>query len=67
MVRQAAGSKHPGLVSLANNLDKAVESYRGPHCETATAPGNPCSQALTDISDTLRDIKQIVDTQLATG
>jgi hypothetical protein len=67
MVRQAAGTRHPDLVGLANNLDKAIASYRGPHCETATTPGNPCSQALTDISNTLRDIEQIVNTQLATS
>ncbi|NKQ57860.1 hypothetical protein HFP15_33865 [Amycolatopsis sp. K13G38] len=67
MVRAQAGSKHPNLIPLADALDKHVGEYRDAHCDSVATPGNPCSQTLTEIANTLRDIKQIVDTQLATG
>jgi len=67
MVRDQAGTKHPDLVSLAGTLDKNIADYRAARCDSVDTPGNPCSQALTDIANTLRDIKQVVDTQLATG
>ncbi|GHF77862.1 hypothetical protein GCM10017566_60120 [Amycolatopsis bartoniae] len=67
MVRQLAGPKHPELNTLADSLDKNVAAYRGPHCENVTTPGNPCSQALTNLANTLRDVKQAVDTQVTTG
>ncbi|TVT17733.1 hypothetical protein LWP59_04510 [Amycolatopsis acidiphila] len=67
MVRQLAGAKHPELNTLADGLDKAVGAYRSAHCDTATNPGTPCSTALRDIATSLRDIKQAVDTQVATG
>ncbi|HVV13228.1 hypothetical protein [Amycolatopsis sp.] len=67
MVREQAGTKHPELNTLADSLDKAVAAYRGPHCESVTTPGNPCSQALRDIANAVRDIKEVIDTQVATG
>lgn len=67
MVREQAGTKHPELNNLADTLDKDVAAYRAPHCETVTTPGNPCSTALRNIADALRDIKQDIDTQVATG
>lgn len=67
MVREQAGTKHPELNRLADALDKSVAAYRAPHCETVTQPGNPCSPALREIADNLRDIKQDIDTQVATG
>ena len=67
MVRQQAGTKHPGLVTLADTLDRNIGAYRDARCDSVATPGNPCSQTLTDIAKTLSDIKQIVDTQLATG
>jgi hypothetical protein len=67
MVRELAGTQHPALNSLGDALDKGVAAYRGPHCESVTTPGNPCTPALVDIATALRDIKQIVDTQVATG
>ena len=67
MVRQQAGSKHPGLATLSDTLDHTIGAYRNAHCDSVTTPGNPCSLALTDIATTLKDVKQIVDTQLATG
>lgn len=67
MVREQAGAKHPELNTLANTLDKNVAAYRGQDCETVVTPGNPCSAALRDIANTLRDIKQVIDTQVATS
>jgi hypothetical protein len=67
MVREQSGTKHPELNTLADGLDKAVAAYRGPHCETVVQPGNPCSPALREIANSLRDIKQDIDTQVATG
>jgi hypothetical protein len=67
MVREQAGTKHPALNTLADALDKGVAAYRDPHCETVVAPGNPCSTALRNIANTLRDIKQVIDTQVATS
>lgn len=66
MVREQA-PKHPQLNSLADTLQKAVDEYRGPRCDTVQQPGNPCSQALRNISNAIRDTKQVVDTQLMTG
>ncbi|KAA9158879.1 hypothetical protein FPZ12_021470 [Amycolatopsis acidicola] len=67
MVREQAGTKHPELNTLSDSLDKAVAAYRGPHCESVTTTGTGCSQALTDIANAVRDIKQVIDTQVATG
>jgi hypothetical protein len=51
-VRQA------GLTVSADNLSRAVDAYRGASCESVSAPGNPCSQTLSDIAATLTTIKQ---------
>ena len=67
MVREQAGTKHPNLGTLADALDKNIAEYRNAHCESVATPANPCSQALASIANTVRDIKQIVDTQLATS
>jgi hypothetical protein len=67
MIREQAGTRHPELNTLADTLDKSVAAYRGSHCETVTAPGNPCSPALRNIANALRDIKQVIDTQVATS
>ncbi|WAL64892.1 hypothetical protein ORV05_28775 [Amycolatopsis cynarae] len=67
MVRQLAGPKLSGLNPLADTLDRSVASYRTAHCETVTAPGDPCTAALTTISTTLRDVKGVVETQATTG
>lgn len=66
MVREQAGVKHPELNNLADSLDKAIAAYRGAHCDTVPDPGTPCSPTLRDIATSLRDISQVVDTQLAT-
>ncbi|MTD55021.1 hypothetical protein [Amycolatopsis pithecellobii] len=65
MIREQASAKHPELNTLAGSLDKAIGAYRGAHCDTVAEPGNPCSPALRDIATSLRDIKQVVDTQVA--
>ncbi len=67
MIREQAGAKHPNLNTLADSLDKAIAAYRGPHCDTVATPGNPCSPALREIATSLRDIKQVIDTQVATS
>jgi hypothetical protein len=67
MIREQAGAKHPVLNNLADTLDKGIAAYRGPHCESVTTPGSPCTPALTTIANSVRDIKQIIDTQVATG
>ena len=67
MVREQASAKHPGLATLSDTLDRNIGAYRNAHCDSVATASNPCSQALTDIATTLGDIKQIVDTQLATG
>lgn len=54
-VRQA------GLTASADNLGKGVDAYRGAHCDTVSAPGDPCTQTLSDIAATLTTIKQKVD------
>lgn len=67
VVREQAGTKHPDLVAEANALDKGIGAYRDNHCDTVPAPGGVCTTALTTISDSVRSIKQLVDTQLPTG
>ncbi|GAA5168911.1 lipoprotein [Amycolatopsis dongchuanensis] len=67
MVREQAGTKHPELNRLADQLDKNVGAYRGAHCETVMTAGTPCSATLSDLANTLRDLKQFVDTQLVNG
>jgi len=59
--------QQPGLGTLAGQLSKGVEGYRSAHCDTVATPGNPCSQALSDIAGTLTSIKQKVDTQSTSG
>lgn len=66
MVREQA-PKHPQLNSLADTLQKGIDEYRGPRCDTVRQQGNPCSEALRNISNAVRDTKQVVDTQLMTS
>ena len=67
VVREQAGTKHPDLVALAGDLEKGTGAYRDNRCDTVVDRGGPCTVALTTIADSLRSIKQLVDTQLVTG
>jgi hypothetical protein len=68
MVRKRAGSKDTHLATLANQLDKAINAYRGSACNTVETSGKgPCTQALSDISTTLDAIKTRVNNQATTG
>ncbi|WP_235022877.1 hypothetical protein [Amycolatopsis alkalitolerans] len=67
MVRQQVSAKHPNLNALADALDKNVAAYRAAQCDAVEAPGNPCSATLRAIADSVRDIKQVIDTQIANG
>ncbi|HKS46028.1 MAG TPA: hypothetical protein VJT49_13130 [Amycolatopsis sp.] len=59
MVRAQAG-----LTASADGLAKEIDDYRSAHCDTVPTPGNPCSETLSRIADTLREIKLRVDTQV---
>ena len=67
LVRQLAGDKHPDLVALSGDLDKAIGAYRDNRCDTVAEPGDPCTAALTGIATSLGSIKHLVDTQLVNG
>ncbi|MDQ0377283.1 hypothetical protein [Amycolatopsis thermophila] len=66
LVREQAGTRHPDLVALAGDLERGIGTYRDGRCDTVADPGDPCTPALTKIADTLRSIKQLVDTDLVT-
>jgi hypothetical protein len=61
MVRELAK-----LPVQADALSKEITTYRDTRCETIDTPGGPCSQTLSDIANTLRDIKTTVDAKVTT-
>lgn len=56
--------EQPGLTALADDLAKEVGDYHAAHCETVTAPGDPCSRTLTEIAATLTATRDKLDTQV---
>ncbi|WP_246257278.1 hypothetical protein [Amycolatopsis anabasis] len=67
--RKLAGTRNPGLAAQADQLDKAVATYRDKGCNAAEDPGTaPCGPALTDMSAALRAIKaSLRQSQATTG
>lgn len=51
----------------ATGLDQAVSSFRAAGCTTVPTPGGACTKALTDISEVLTSIKNLVNQQATTG